>query len=48
MDEIDIGKSLLASLPNSPNQNNGSRPTSMVMKASLSQYSVISHKGLLW
>ncbi|KAL8224524.1 hypothetical protein R6Q57_019999 [Mikania cordata] len=32
MDETDIGKSLLASLPNSPNQNNGSRPTSMVMK----------------
>ncbi|KAI7751154.1 hypothetical protein M8C21_006764 [Ambrosia artemisiifolia] len=33
MDETDIGKSLLTSLPNSPNQNNGSRPTSMVMKA---------------
>ncbi|MFS7994621.1 putative molybdenum cofactor sulfurtransferase [Helianthus anomalus] len=32
MDETDFGKSLLASLPNSPNQNNGSRPTSMVMK----------------
>ncbi|MFS7994625.1 putative molybdenum cofactor sulfurtransferase [Helianthus anomalus] len=29
MDETDFGKSLLASLPNSPNQNNGSRPTSM-------------------
>ncbi|XP_076894656.1 uncharacterized protein LOC143547014 [Bidens hawaiensis] len=33
MDETESGKSLLASLPNSPNQNNGSRPTSMVMKA---------------
>lgn len=32
MDEIATGKSLLASLPNSPNQNNGSRPSSMVMK----------------
>ncbi|KAK9060174.1 hypothetical protein SSX86_020878 [Deinandra increscens subsp. villosa] len=32
MDETDIGKSLLASLPNSPSQSNGSRPTSMVMK----------------
>lgn len=32
MDESEIGKSLLDSLPNSPNQNNGSRPTSMVMK----------------
>lgn len=32
MDEIEIAKSLVASLPNSPNQNNGSRPTSMVMK----------------
>lgn len=32
MDETESGKSLLASVPNSPNQNNGSRPTSMVMK----------------
>ncbi|XP_071688590.1 uncharacterized protein [Rutidosis leptorrhynchoides] len=32
MGEIENGKSLLASLPNSPNHYNGSRPTSMVMK----------------
>ncbi|KVI05709.1 uncharacterized protein LOC112525792 [Cynara cardunculus var. scolymus] len=32
MDEIEIAKSMITSLPTSPNHNIGSRPTSMVMK----------------
>nr|KAJ0210322.1 hypothetical protein LSAT_V11C400207470 [Lactuca sativa] len=45
MDESEIGKSLLDSLPNSPNQNNGSRPTSMVMKAILFVYKYYIQKA---